>query len=135
MNGRASRHLLLLVISAPFGGFEEINCLQEGATLKVASIIGSGSPFPTQPLMTMAGICRDDKVVFFTTVARKEQRLFSCVRFNLLVPDLTLSGCCVNKTDVSEVCDSAVFVLCCSLGNRDNSVICILFYPRSPVKV
>lgn len=44
MNDSVSRPLLLLVISAPFGGFEEINCPQEGVTLKVASIICSGSP-------------------------------------------------------------------------------------------
>lgn len=27
---------------------------------------------------------------------------------------------------------TAVFVLCCSLGNSDNSVICILFHPPPP---
>lgn len=52
-------------------------------SVKVASIIGSDSPFAAQPPVTMAGVCRDDEVVFSTTVARKEQRLFSGVRFNL----------------------------------------------------
>lgn len=58
--------------------------------------------------MTMACICLNDEAVFFTTVGRKEQQLFSCVRFNLYFPDHTLGGSCGNKIVVSDSSNSAV---------------------------
>lgn len=63
-----SRPLLLSALSGPFGGFEEINYPQVGATLG-QSCLDNRPRFPrfaAQPLVTMAGVCRDDEVVFST---------------------------------------------------------------------